>query len=53
METAIEDNEICERLERGRRALHDQGLDDEGPYQSPMEDAEAHFHAWLRERLGR
>ena len=50
-ETAMEDNEICERLDRGRRALYEQGIDDAGPYQSPMEDAEVHFHEWLRSRL--
>jgi choline monooxygenase len=53
VETAIEDNEICERLDRGRRALYEQGLDDAGPYQSPMEDAELHFHEWLHRKLGR
>ena len=52
VETAIEDNEICQRLDRGRRALYEQGLDDGGPYQSPMEDAELHFHEWLHSRLG-
>ena len=53
METAIEDNEICVRLDRGRRALFEQGLDDAGPYQSPMEDGKMHFHEWLHRRLGR
>ena len=53
VETAIEDNEICERLDRGRRALYEQGLDDAGPYQSPMEDAEVHFHEWLHRKLGK
>jgi choline monooxygenase len=52
VETALEDQEICERLDRGRRALYEQGLDDAGPYQSPMEDAEAHFHEWIHSRLG-
>jgi phenylpropionate dioxygenase-like ring-hydroxylating dioxygenase large terminal subunit len=52
-ETAIEDNEICERLDRGRRALWLEGRDDAGPYQSPMEDAELHFHEWLHARLDR
>ena len=51
VETAIEDNEICQRLDRGRRALYEAGLDDAGPYQSPMEDAEVHFHDWLHARL--
>jgi choline monooxygenase len=53
VETAIEDNEICERLDRGRRALYEQAMDDAGPYQSPMEDAEVHFHEWLHARLDR
>ena len=52
VETALEDQEICERLDRGRRALYEQGLDDAGPYQSPMEDAEVHFHQWLHRKLG-
>ena len=51
METADEDGVLCARLERGRRALYEQGLDDAGPYQSPMEDAELHFHEWLRNRI--
>jgi phenylpropionate dioxygenase-like ring-hydroxylating dioxygenase large terminal subunit len=53
LETAIEDNVLCERMDRGRRALYEEGLDDAGPYQSPMEDAEVHFHEWLHKRLGR
>ncbi len=53
VETAIEDNDICERLDRGRRALYEGGMDDAGPYQSPMEDAEVHFHEWLHARLQR
>jgi phenylpropionate dioxygenase-like ring-hydroxylating dioxygenase large terminal subunit len=52
-ETAAEDNDICMRMDRGRRALWTQGLDDAGPYQSPMEDTMVHFHEWLRRRLGR
>src|SRR5688572_7070892 len=53
VETALEDEEICKRLDAGRRALWQQGLDDAGPYQSPMEDAEVHFHEWLHARLDR
>ena len=52
LETALEDGQLCERMERGRRALYAQGLDDAGPYQSPMEDAMVHFHEWLRRELG-
>jgi phenylpropionate dioxygenase-like ring-hydroxylating dioxygenase large terminal subunit len=51
VETSIEDHEICLRLDRGRRALYEQGLDDAGPYHSPMEDPEVHFHEWLHARL--
>ena len=38
-------------LDRGRRALYEAGRDDAGPYQSPMEDAEVHFHEWLHRKL--
>jgi phenylpropionate dioxygenase-like ring-hydroxylating dioxygenase large terminal subunit len=51
VETALEDDEICRRLDRGRRALWEQGRDDAGPYQSPMEDTMVHFHEWLRRGL--
>ena len=53
VETAIEDNEICKRLDRGRRALWSRAWTTPGPYQSPMEDAEVHFHEWLHRKLGR
>jgi hypothetical protein len=39
-------------MDRGRRALWQEGRDDAGPYQSPMEDAMVHFHEWLRRGLG-
>ncbi len=52
LETANEDGELCARIDRGRRALYEQGLNDAGPYQSPMEDTMLHFHEWLRERIG-
>ena len=51
VETAKEDDEICRRMDRGRRALWTQGLDDAGPYQSPMEDTMVHFHEWVRRKL--
>ncbi|MGA8007322.1 MAG: aromatic ring-hydroxylating dioxygenase subunit alpha [Burkholderiales bacterium] len=53
LETAAEDGELCARVARGRRALYEQGQDDAGPYQSPLEDTMLHFHEWLRARLGR
>ena len=51
LETALEDGVLCERMDRGRKALYERGMNDAGPYQSPMEDAEMHFHEWVRRRL--
>ena len=51
-ETAVEDGDICTRMDRGRRALYEAGDNDAGPYQSPMEDAMIHFHEWVRKALG-
>ena len=48
METAIEDDEIAERMDRGRHALWKQGRNEVGPYQSPMEDGMQHFHEFYR-----
>nr|MBP9219403.1 aromatic ring-hydroxylating dioxygenase subunit alpha [Sterolibacterium sp.] len=48
METAIEDDDIGERMDRGRRALMLQGRSEHGPYQSPMEDGMRHFHEFYR-----
>jgi phenylpropionate dioxygenase-like ring-hydroxylating dioxygenase large terminal subunit len=53
LETAIEDGDIQSRMDRGRKALMDQGLDDAVPYQSPMEDTMIHLHEWLRRELKR
>jgi choline monooxygenase len=52
METAAEDDEIAERMDEGRRALFARGLDDAGPYQSPMEDGMQHFHEFYRREMG-
>ena len=51
-ETAVEDEEICQRIDDGRKALYDQGLNEVGPYQSPMEDGMLHFHEWYRRNMG-
>jgi phenylpropionate dioxygenase-like ring-hydroxylating dioxygenase large terminal subunit len=51
METCIEDDEIAERMDAGRRALMLRGDDEAGPYQSPMEDGMQHFHEWYRGRM--
>jgi choline monooxygenase len=48
METCIEDDEIGERMDQGRAALYARGINEVGPYQSPMEDGMQHFHEWYR-----
>jgi choline monooxygenase len=48
METAVEDDEIAERMDAGRAALMARGTSEIGPYQSPMEDGMQHFHEWYR-----
>ncbi len=50
-ETAIEDDDICYGMHKGRKALYQQGISQEGPYQSPMEDGMVHFHEWLRRMI--
>jgi choline monooxygenase len=52
METCIEDDEIAERMDAGRKALLQRGDNEVGPYQSPMEDGMQHFHEWYRGTLG-
>jgi choline monooxygenase len=52
METCIEDDEIAERMDAGRRALMERGDNEVGPYQSPMEDGMQHFHEWYRREMG-
>jgi choline monooxygenase len=48
METAIEDDDIGERMDRGRLALLKEGRSEVGPYQSPFEDGMQHFHEFYR-----
>jgi phenylpropionate dioxygenase-like ring-hydroxylating dioxygenase large terminal subunit len=48
METAIEDDDIGERMDRGRLALLREGRNEVGPYQSPYEDGMQHFHEFYR-----
>ena len=52
METCVEDDEIADRMDRGRKALMERGDNEVGPYQSPMEDGMQHFHEWYRARIG-
>jgi choline monooxygenase len=51
METCIEDDEIGERMDAGRKALFERGDNEVGPYQSPMEDGMQHFHEWYRQQM--
>jgi phenylpropionate dioxygenase-like ring-hydroxylating dioxygenase large terminal subunit len=48
METAVEDDEIAERMDAGRNALFRRGVNEAGPYQTPLEDGMLHFHEWYR-----
>jgi phenylpropionate dioxygenase-like ring-hydroxylating dioxygenase large terminal subunit len=52
IETAAEDDEIAERIDTGRRALYQRGVNEAGPYQTPMEDGVRHFHGWYRAVMG-
>ena len=47
-ETCVEDDEIALRMDAGRRILVERGVNETGPYQSPMEDGMQHFHEWYR-----
>ena len=50
-ETAVEDDIICLRMNRGRKSLYQRGIEEHGPYQSPTEDGMLHFHEYLRRNL--
>ncbi|NBW68135.1 MAG: aromatic ring-hydroxylating dioxygenase subunit alpha [Betaproteobacteria bacterium] len=52
METCVEDDEIAERMDAGRKVLMQRGDNEVGPYQSPMEDGMQHFHEWYRRKMG-
>ena len=52
LETCVEDDEIALRMDAGRRALMQQGINQVGPYQTPLEDGMQHFHEYLRRELG-
>lgn len=53
METAVEDDEIANRMDSGRKALYERGVNEVGPYQSPMEDGMQHFHEFVRRQMER
>jgi choline monooxygenase len=51
LETCEEDDEIALRMDAGRKALHERGESESGPYQSPMEDGMRHFHHWYEKAM--
>lgn len=51
METCVEDDEIAQRMDAGRKILVQRGVNEVGPYQSPMEDGMQHFHEWYRHNV--
>ena len=50
-ETAIEDQEICQRMHDGRKGLAALGQHNHGPYQHPLESGLEHFHLWYRQQM--
>ena len=50
-ETAVEDGEICERMQRGKAALWRRGVDADSPDHNPLELGIGHFHRWLETHL--
>ena len=52
-ETCAEDDEIALRMDAGRRAQHERGDNEVGPYQSPMEDGMQQVHEWYRRAIVR
>lgn len=51
LETALEDNDIGERMHEGRRALWRRGASEVGPYHEQLEAGMAHFHHHVQRRL--
>ena len=51
LETCVEDDEIAQRMDAGRRILMDRGVNEVGPSQSPREDGMQHFHEWYRSQI--
>ncbi len=49
---AIEDDEIGERMDAGRRPCWNAATTKSAPTQSPMEDGMQHFHEWYRQNHG-
>jgi hypothetical protein len=52
METAIEEDDIGERMDRGRLALLKEGRNEVGPHPLPFEDGMQHFHEFYCRIVG-
>ncbi len=52
LETAHEDNELCEAIQAGLQHSAAAGVKEAGPFHTPMEDGIMHFHDFLRRQLG-
>ncbi|STY28649.1 choline monooxygenase [Legionella wadsworthii] len=53
LETAKEDEQICTRINEGRKALYEQGENQYGPYQFELEAALPSFYDFLTEHINR
>lgn len=51
LETAVEDNQIGERIHEGRFALMSRRTSEYGPYHENLEAGMVHFHQFLRDQL--
>jgi choline monooxygenase len=51
IETADEDALMCLKLSAGRKDLYEQGLEEQGPYQSPFEDGLVQFHRYYEKKM--
>ncbi|MGZ3790503.1 MAG: aromatic ring-hydroxylating oxygenase subunit alpha [Bacteriovorax sp.] len=51
IETADEDADMCLRLAAGRKALYEENLDEQGPYQAPYEDGLVMFHRYYHQMM--
>ncbi|MFT3857629.1 MAG: aromatic ring-hydroxylating dioxygenase subunit alpha [Aquabacterium sp.] len=51
LETAVEDNQIGERMQEGRFALMSRGVSEHGPYHLQLEAGMVHFHRHYRDCL--
>jgi choline monooxygenase len=51
METCHEDDELARRMDAGRERLLARGVNEQGPYQDPLEIGMRHFHQWYKKSM--